>query len=69
MYAPELAGGDGAMDLWAALEEIYPATRAQRCWMHTTANVLNALPKTTQRKAKRALHEIWQAETREKARL
>ncbi len=52
---------------WAALEEIFPATRAQRCWVHKTANVLNALPKSSQAKAKRALHEIWQAESREQA--
>lgn len=65
--APELAVGDGAMGFWAALEEVYPTTRSQRCWMHKSGNVLNALPKTAQPKAKRALHEIWQAETREGA--
>jgi putative transposase len=64
MNAPELAIGDGAMGFWAALEEVYPATRPQRCWMHKTMNVLNYLPKSTQAKAKQALHEIWQAETR-----
>jgi transposase-like protein len=67
LNAPELAVGDGALGFWAALEEIYPTTRAQRCWMHKTVNVLNALPKTVQPKAKRALHEIWQAATREDA--
>ena len=34
MNIPELAIGDGAMGFWAALEEIYPKTRQQRCWMH-----------------------------------
>jgi hypothetical protein len=34
MNIPELAIGDGAMGFWAALEEIYPETRQQRCWMH-----------------------------------
>jgi putative transposase len=67
MNIPELAIGDGAMGFWAALEEVYPETRAQRCWMHKTMNVLNYLPKTTQAKAKQALHAIWQAETREEA--
>jgi len=67
MNAPKLAVGDGALGFWAALEEIYPSTRHQRCWMHKTGNVLNALPKTVQPKAKRALHEIWQAATREDA--
>ena len=64
---PQLAVGDGALGFWAALEEIFPATRAQRCWVHKTANVLNYLPKSVQAKAKRALHEIWMAETRAEA--
>ena len=63
MNVPELAIGDGAMGFWAALEEVYPDTRQQRCWMHKTINVLNCLPKSAQPKAKQALHEIWQAET------
>ncbi|MCF1458251.1 MAG: IS256 family transposase [Candidatus Thiodiazotropha sp.] len=62
--APKLGIGDGAMGFWAALDEVYPQTRHQRCWMHKTGNVLNALPKSVQPKAKQALHEIWQAETR-----
>jgi len=65
--APELAVGDGAMGFWAALEEVFPATRQQRCWMHKTGNVLNALAKSVQPKAKSALHDIWQAATREDA--
>ena len=67
MNSPELAVGDGAMGFWAALEEIYPDTRQQRCWMHKTGNVLNALPKSLQPKAKQALHAIWQADTRDNA--
>lgn len=67
MNVPELAIGDGAMGFWAALEEVYPESRQQRCWMHKTMNVLNCLPKSLQAKAKQALHEIWQANTREDA--
>jgi transposase-like protein len=67
MNIPELAIGDGAMGFWAALEEIYPESRQQRCWMHKTLNVLNCLPKSVQSKAKQALHAIWQAETKEDA--
>ncbi len=63
MNVPELAIGDGAMGFWAALEEVYPKTRQQRCWMHKTMNVLNCLPKSVQAKAKQSLHDIWQAET------
>lgn len=64
MNSPDLAVGDGAMGFWAALDEIYGDTRQQRCWMHKTMNVLNYLPKSSQVKAKEALHNIWQAETK-----
>lgn len=64
MNSPNLAVGDGAMGFWAALDEIYGDTRQQRCWMHKTMNVLNYLPKSSQVKAKEALHNIWQAETK-----
>jgi transposase-like protein len=56
MNAPKLAIGDGAMGFWAALEEVFPESRQQRCWMHKTMNVLNCLPKLSQPKAKAALH-------------
>lgn len=61
---PRLAVGDGALGFWGALDETYPETRRQRCWVHKTANVLNALPKSLQAKAKAALREIWMAPTR-----
>lgn len=65
--AARLAIGDGALGFWAALREIYPATREQRCWVHKTANVLNKMPKSIQAKAKAMLHDIWMAETRSQA--
>jgi hypothetical protein len=61
---PALATGDGALGFWAALAKVYPGTRAQRCWVHKTANVLNRLPKSVQPKATQMLHAIWMAETR-----
>ena len=64
MNVPKLEVGDGALGFWSALDEIYPDTRHQRCWVHKSANVLNALPKSVQAKAKEALHEILMAETR-----
>lgn len=67
MNTPKLAVGDGAMGFWAALEEIYSDTRQQRCWMHKTGNVLNCVPKSVQPKVKTALHDIWQADTKENA--
>jgi transposase-like protein len=64
---PELAIADGALGFWQAVEEVWPKTRGQRCWVHKTANVLNKLPKSQQPKAKRALQEIWMAETKKDA--
>lgn len=64
MNAPALGIGDGAMGFWAVVEEIYPSTRQQRCWCHKTRNVLNALPKSVQPKAKQALQDIWRADTK-----
>ncbi len=68
LTAPLLAAGDGALGFWAALEEIFPGTRVQRCWVHKTANILNYLPRSLQPKAKSMLHEIWMAPTRARAR-
>jgi len=67
MRAPVLAVGDGALWFWAAVREVFPETREQRCWFHKIANVLNALPKSAQPAAKTALAEIWNAEDRERA--
>jgi putative transposase len=61
---PKLAIGDGALGFWTALREVFATTREQRCWVHKTMNVLNALPKSLQDKAKSHLHDIWQAETK-----
>lgn len=57
MNAPKLAIGDGAMGFWAALDEVCPETRQQRCWMHKTMNVLNCLPKLSQPKVKAAVEK------------
>ena len=65
MRAPVLAVSDGVLGFWAALREVFPETREQRCWFHKIANVLNALPKSAQSGAKAALAEIWNAEDRE----
>ena len=65
--APELAIADGALGFWAALNEIWPNTRGQRCWVHKTANVLDKMPKSRQPEAKGMLHEIYEAETKKEA--
>ena len=64
---PKLAIGDGALGFWTALREVFASTHEQRCWVHKTMNVLNALPKSLQDKAKAHLHDIWQAETKAEA--
>jgi transposase-like protein len=64
---PLLAVGDGAMGFWAAMEEVFPQTAHQRCWFHKMGNVLNALPKSLQGRAKADMQEIWMAATRNEA--
>ena len=65
--APKLAVADGALGFWAAVRKVFPETKEQRCWFHKSGNVLSKLPKSVQPRAKSAIHEIWQAETREAA--
>jgi putative transposase len=64
---PRLAVGDGALGFWAAMEQVYPETVHQRCWFHKMGNVLAALPKSLQGKAKAHLQAIWMAPTRQEA--
>jgi putative transposase len=64
MRAPVVAVGDGALGLWAALREVFPATRHQRDWVHKAANVLSCLPKAAQAGAGKALAEIRDAPDR-----
>ncbi len=61
---PEIAVGDGALGFWKALDEVYPGTRHQRCWLHKTGNVLNKVPKSAQPSMKADLREVHAAPTR-----
>jgi putative transposase len=67
MRAPVVAVGDGALGLWAALRDVFPATRHQRDWVHKLANVLGCLPKAVQAGARKALAEIRDAPNRDHA--
>ncbi|MFJ5213453.1 IS256 family transposase [Streptomyces sp. NPDC088354] len=67
MRAPVLAVGDGALGFWKALGEVFPTTREQRCWVHTTTHVIDCLPKSAQPAAKKALQDICHTEDREHA--
>jgi putative transposase len=62
--APDLAVGDGALGFWKAIEEVFPGTKHQRCWVHKTANVLNKVALLVQVNMKADLREIYGAPTR-----
>ena len=64
---PKLAVGDGGMGFWAALKEVFPEARGQRCWVHKTANILDKFPKSMQSKVKSQIHEMYMAESKEAA--
>jgi len=62
---PSLSIGDGALGFWAAVEEVFPSTKQQRCWVHKTVNVLDKMAKSAQCHAKMLLHEMYMAPTKE----
>jgi putative transposase len=64
MRAPVLAVGDGALGFWGAIRDVFPETLHQRDWVHKTSNVLDSLPKSVHKRAKKAIHEITEAEDR-----
>jgi len=64
---PALAVGDGALGFWKALNQVFPQTRRQRCWVHKTANILDKMPKSVQPHAKMMIHEMYLAPTKEDA--
>ena len=62
--APEIAVGDGALGFWKSLDEVFPNTRPQRCWVHKVSNLLNKVPKSMAPTLKSDLRNLWQAKTR-----
>ncbi|WP_439410333.1 hypothetical protein [Bradyrhizobium sp. DASA03030] len=56
--APELEVGDGALGFWKVMDEVFLATRRQRCWSHKTVSVLNKAPNSVQSGIKSALQGI-----------
>src|ERR1700726_3942282 len=65
--APEIAVGDGALGFWKALDEVFPGTRHQRCWVHKTVNVLDKVPLSVQAIMKKDLREVYWAPNRASA--
>ena len=64
---PKLSIGDGGLGFWAALDEVYPETKRQRCWVHKTVNILDKLPKSMQPKAKSIIKEMYMSSTKKDA--
>lgn len=62
--APEIPVGDGALGFWKALDEVFPGTRHQRCWVHKTVNVLDKVPLSVQANMKKDLREVYWAPNR-----
>lgn len=65
---PRLVIGDGALGTWAALRDVFPGAGRQACWVHKIANVLDAPPERLQPDAKKLLHEMMEAPSRQDAR-
>ena len=65
--APEIAVGDGGLGFWKAIDEVFPGTRHQRCWVHKTANVLNKVALSVQANMKKDLREVYSAPNRASA--
>jgi putative transposase len=61
---PMLTVADGHLGIWAALAELHPQGREQRCWNHKICNVLDKLPKKEQAAAKEILRAMSYAETK-----
>jgi transposase-like protein len=61
---PKLAIADGALGFWKALPQVFPTTRAQRCWVHKTLNVLDKMPKSLHGRAKSMIRDIYMAENK-----
>ena len=65
--SPELAIGDGALGFWRALEEEFPNTKHQRCWVHKTVNILDKIPKSIHGNAKKLIHEMYLSPSKKEA--
>jgi putative transposase len=59
---------DGALGLWAAIDEQSPKSAQQRCTNHKTMNLIDKLPKAEQSEAVKRVRAIWQADSETVAR-
>ncbi|WP_244561143.1 transposase [Bradyrhizobium canariense] len=66
---PRLVIGHGAPGFWKAAGEVWPKTREQRCWGAQDLQRTCQAAEEPAGEAKRALQEIWMAETKLAAEL
>jgi transposase-like protein len=59
---------DGALGLWAAVNEHCPRSAQQRCTNHKTMNVIDKLPVSERPEYTKRLRAVWQADSEEAAR-
>ncbi|MBA3443059.1 MAG: IS256 family transposase [Pyrinomonadaceae bacterium] len=67
MNQPALAVADGALGFWAALPQVWSQTKAQRCWFHKAANILDKLPQRERAEAAKRIRAIYLAPSRAEA--
>jgi transposase-like protein len=60
--------GDGALGLWAAVNEHSPHSAQQRCTNHKTMNVIDKLPVSERPEYTKRLRAVWQADSEKAAR-
>jgi len=60
--------GDGALGLWAAVDEHSPHSAQQRCTNHKTMNVIDKLPTSERPEYTKRLRGVWQADSEKAAR-
>jgi putative transposase len=63
---PLLFIADGHLGIWAALTDVFPTARRQRCWNHRLMNVQDKLPRRLQRVVRSRLYQLYTAPTQSK---
>lgn len=65
LVCPKLVIGDGHLGIWAALRNVYPELKEQRCWNHRILNIMAQVPKRFEVEARRQICAIPYAPTRQ----
>jgi transposase-like protein len=63
LKTPRLVMADGHLGIWAALRQVFPESKEQRCWNHRIVNVLDRIPRRLQASGKPLLTKIPYAAT------